>query len=139
MFFFVRILSLKFFIFFFTDAVFLILYKELYYRHIYAKVSVSISTAETLLIFLECIIKTFCCNDFSFFLNQGGPTLEQRFESYYNYCNLFNYILSRSFLLLPFQHFWRIWLIANMRMFVNRCRWPRPLRVAKPMALGHHR
>lgn len=25
----------------FTDAVFLILYKELYYRHIYAKVSVS--------------------------------------------------------------------------------------------------
>lgn len=25
-----------------TDAVFLILYKELYYRHIYAKVSVSI-------------------------------------------------------------------------------------------------
>ncbi|KAJ7399867.1 Eukaryotic translation initiation factor 3 subunit L [Pitangus sulphuratus] len=46
-----------------NDAVFLILYKELYYRHIYAKVS-------------------------------GGPTLEQRFESYYNYCNLFNYILS---------------------------------------------
>ncbi|MGH0171722.1 UNVERIFIED_CONTAM: hypothetical protein FKN15_075255 [Acipenser sinensis] len=24
----------------------------------------------------------------------GGPTLDQRFESYYNYCNLFNYILS---------------------------------------------
>uniref|UniRef100_A0A3Q2IF07 Eukaryotic translation initiation factor 3 subunit L n=1 Tax=Equus caballus TaxID=9796 RepID=A0A3Q2IF07_HORSE len=46
-----------------NDAVFLILYKELYYRHIYAKVS-------------------------------GGPSLEQRFESYYNYCNLFNYILS---------------------------------------------
>ena len=48
-----------------NDAVFLILYKELYYRHIYAKVS-------------------------------GGPSLEQRFESYYNYCNLFNYILSES-------------------------------------------
>ncbi|KAK7804265.1 hypothetical protein U0070_019389, partial [Myodes glareolus] len=48
-----------------NDAVFLILYKELYYRHIYAKVS-------------------------------GGPSLEQRFESYYNYCNLFNYILSKS-------------------------------------------
>lgn len=30
------------FIFLYTDAVFLILYKELYYRHIYAKVSVSI-------------------------------------------------------------------------------------------------
>jgi translation initiation factor 3 subunit L len=27
---------------------------------------------------------------------QGGPSLEQRFESYYNYCNLFNYILSKS-------------------------------------------
>ena len=39
------------------------LYKELYYRHIYASV-------------------------------QGGPSLGQRFESYYNYCALFNYILS---------------------------------------------
>ena len=28
------------------------------------------------------------------YLLQGGPQLEQRFESYYNYCNLFNYILS---------------------------------------------
>uniref|UniRef100_A0A8C2A4E8 Eukaryotic translation initiation factor 3 subunit L n=1 Tax=Cyprinus carpio TaxID=7962 RepID=A0A8C2A4E8_CYPCA len=63
-----------------NDAVFLILYKELYYRHIYAKVS-------------------------------GGPTLDQRFESYYNYCNLFNYILSEmtgaefSFSVLQFQSF----------------------------------
>lgn len=30
------------------------------------------------------------------FLLQSGPTLEQRFESYYNYCNLFNYILSKN-------------------------------------------
>lgn len=45
------------------DDIFLILYRELYYRHIYARV-------------------------------QGGPTIPQRFESYYNYCNLFNYILS---------------------------------------------
>lgn len=30
----------------------------------------------------------------SLFSFQGGPSLEQRFESYYNYCNLFNYILS---------------------------------------------
>ena len=30
----------------------------------------------------------------SFFVLKGGPQLEQRFESYYNYCNLFNYILS---------------------------------------------
>ncbi|CAH0547475.1 unnamed protein product [Brassicogethes aeneus] len=46
-----------------SDPVFMILYKELYYRHIYAKI-------------------------------QGGPTLEQRFNSFYNYCDLFNYILS---------------------------------------------
>lgn len=43
--------------------VFMILYKELYFRHIYARI-------------------------------QGGPTLEQRFNSFYNYCDLFNYILS---------------------------------------------
>ncbi|XP_020565454.1 eukaryotic translation initiation factor 3 subunit L isoform X2 [Oryzias latipes] len=63
-----------------SDAVFLILYKELYYRHIYAKVS-------------------------------GGPTLEQRFESYYNYCNLFNYILNADGpapLELPNQWLWDI-------------------------------
>ena len=48
------------------DDIFLILYIELHYRHIYARV-------------------------------QGGPTLNHRFESYYNYCNLFNYILSMSF------------------------------------------
>lgn len=41
----------------------MILYKELYFRHIYARI-------------------------------QGGPTLEQRFNSFYNYCDLFNYILS---------------------------------------------
>jgi translation initiation factor 3 subunit L len=46
-----------------SDPVFMILYKELYFRHIYARI-------------------------------QGGPTLEQRFNSFYNYCDLFNYILS---------------------------------------------
>lgn len=46
-----------------ADPVFIILYKELYFRHIYARI-------------------------------QGGPTLEQRFNSFYNYCDLFNYILS---------------------------------------------
>uniref|UniRef100_A0A671XHM9 Eukaryotic translation initiation factor 3 subunit L n=1 Tax=Sparus aurata TaxID=8175 RepID=A0A671XHM9_SPAAU len=64
----------------FVYAVFLILYKELYYRHIYAKVS-------------------------------GGPTLDQRFESYYNYCNLFNYILNADGpapLELPNQWLWDI-------------------------------
>ena len=48
------------------DQPFLILYKELYYRHIYARI-------------------------------QGGPTIEQRFESYYNYCQLFNHILSNFY------------------------------------------
>uniref|UniRef100_A0A9J7Y3U6 Eukaryotic translation initiation factor 3 subunit L n=1 Tax=Cyprinus carpio carpio TaxID=630221 RepID=A0A9J7Y3U6_CYPCA len=54
--------------------------EELYYRHIYAKVS-------------------------------GGPTLDQRFESYYNYCNLFNYILNADGpapLELPNQWLWDI-------------------------------
>ncbi|CAH1108106.1 unnamed protein product [Psylliodes chrysocephalus] len=46
-----------------SDPVFMILYKELYFRHIYARI-------------------------------QGGPSLEQRFNSFYNYCDLFNYILS---------------------------------------------
>uniref|UniRef100_A0A8W8MD78 Eukaryotic translation initiation factor 3 subunit L n=1 Tax=Magallana gigas TaxID=29159 RepID=A0A8W8MD78_MAGGI len=63
-----------------NDHLFLILYKELFYRHIYARV-------------------------------QNGPTLEQRFESYYNYCNLFNYILNADgpvHLELPNQWLWDI-------------------------------
>ena len=62
------------------DDLFLILYRELYYRHIYARVT-------------------------------GGPTIEQRFESYFNYCNLFNYILSSDSpvaLELPNQWLWEI-------------------------------
>ena len=62
------------------DQLFLILYKELYYRHIYARV-------------------------------QGGPTLAQRFESYMNYCQLFNWILSTKTpinLDLPNQWLWEI-------------------------------
>lgn len=62
------------------DQLFLILYRELYYRHIYARV-------------------------------QGGPTIDQRLESYFNYCNLFNYILSAStpvVLELPNQWLWEI-------------------------------
>lgn len=46
-----------------NDTVFLILYKELYYRHIYARVT-------------------------------GCPTVDQRFQSFYNYCDLFNHILN---------------------------------------------
>ncbi|BFZ03287.1 hypothetical protein BsWGS_06326 [Bradybaena similaris] len=63
-----------------NDKRFLILYKELYFRHVYARVS-------------------------------GGPTLQQRFDSYYNYCNLFNYILNAEGpvpLELPDQWLWDI-------------------------------
>jgi len=62
------------------DGRFLILYKELYFRHIYARI-------------------------------REGPTLEQRFESYYNYCNLFNYVLNTDGpapLELPDQWLWDI-------------------------------
>jgi len=62
------------------DEFFLNLYKELYYRHIYARVP-------------------------------GGPTIEQRFGSYYNYCQIFNYILSADTpvdLELPNQWLWEI-------------------------------
>lgn len=62
------------------NTLFLILYKELYYRHIYARV-------------------------------QGGPTLEQRFGSFYNYCNLLNLILSAGKpvpLELPDQWMWEL-------------------------------
>jgi translation initiation factor 3 subunit L len=62
------------------DPIFLNLYRELYFRHIYARV-------------------------------QGGPTVEQRFESYYNYCKLFNYNLSADTpvnLELPNQWLWEI-------------------------------
>lgn len=73
--------------------------------------------------------------------NQGGPTLDQRFESYYNYCNLFNYILSK------FQEYWihflrdnKPWKVSHRRVFVlvNRCWWPSPPGAAKPVAVGHH-
>lgn len=47
------------------NDVFLILYKELYYRHIHARIP-------------------------------GGPTLDQRISSFYNYCLFFNLILSAS-------------------------------------------
>lgn len=45
------------------DEVFRVLYKELCFRHIHARI-------------------------------QGGPTLEQRVSSFYNYCDFFNLILS---------------------------------------------
>jgi len=62
------------------DHTFIILYQELYYRHIFARV-------------------------------QGGPTIEQRMESYFNYCKFFNFILSVDTpvtLELPNQWLWEI-------------------------------
>ncbi|CAG4950597.1 unnamed protein product [Colias eurytheme] len=63
-----------------NDNVFMILYKELYFRDIYARVP-------------------------------GGPKPEQRFLSFYNYCDLFNYILSAETpvpLELPDQWLWEL-------------------------------
>jgi len=59
------------------DQQFLLLYKELFYRHVYAKLQ---------------------------------PTLEQRFESWANYCDIFNLLLSDSpvALELPNQWLWDI-------------------------------
>ncbi|CAI2188844.1 2773_t:CDS:10 [Funneliformis geosporum] len=60
------------------DQVFLTLYRELYYRHIYSKLS---------------------------------PTIEHRFHSYENYCDLFNFILNSDgpvSLELPNQWLWDI-------------------------------
>lgn len=60
------------------DHIFMILYKELYYRQIYAR---------------------------------GVPKIDERFESYYNYCALFNYILSTDgpvALELPNQWLWEL-------------------------------
>ncbi|KAK6617139.1 hypothetical protein RUM43_014741 [Polyplax serrata] len=62
------------------DPNFLILYKELYYRHIYARSS-------------------------------SEPTLQQRFGSFYNYCDLFNFILGADGpirLELPDQWLWEL-------------------------------
>lgn len=62
------------------DPVFLILYKELYYRHLYARM-------------------------------QSSLTLDQRFNSYYNYCDLLNYILNENKpvdLELPDQWLWEL-------------------------------
>ncbi|RKP34077.1 RNA polymerase I-associated factor PAF67-domain-containing protein [Dimargaris cristalligena] len=60
------------------DGIFLTLYRELYYRHIYARLN---------------------------------PTVEDRFHSYENYCDLFNYILNSEGpvdLDLPNQWLWDI-------------------------------
>ncbi|PSN34343.1 Eukaryotic translation initiation factor 3 subunit L [Blattella germanica] len=63
-----------------NDGIFMMLYKELYFRHLYARVS-------------------------------GCPTVEQRFASFMNYCELFNYILDTQEpvpLELPDQWLWEL-------------------------------
>jgi hypothetical protein len=53
------------------DSIFLILYRELYYRHVYSRLQ---------------------------------PNIDDRFHSYENSCELFNYLLSMSlFLLIPIR------------------------------------
>jgi len=63
------------------NDLFLILYLELYYRHLHANVP-------------------------------GGPSLEDRFESYQNYCKIFNYFFNASrptdMLPLPDQWLWEL-------------------------------
>lgn len=62
------------------DPIFIFFYKELCFRHIYARVA-------------------------------GGPTVDQRMNSYFNYCKIFNYILSAEQpvdLELPNQWLWEI-------------------------------
>jgi len=62
------------------DPIFVYLYKELCFRHLYASVPT-------------------------------GPTVEQRMNSYFNYCQIFNYILSAETpvnLELPNQWLWEI-------------------------------
>lgn len=65
-----------------NDKVFMILYKELYYRHIHARIP-------------------------------GGPKLEQRINSFFNYCDFFNLILSsKKPVLLELPDIW-LWELVD--------------------------
>lgn len=78
------------------DPVFTILYKELYYRHIYAKLT---------------------------------PTFEDRSNSFQNYCELFNYILSLS-LAFPPQR------LYHSTCHGSRFGWTGAVGIAQPMVVG---
>lgn len=87
-------------------SIFLILYKEMYFRHIYASIQVNLYIKQAVLIKEKRILLVF----FSLIF-KGGPSLEQRFESYRNYVKLFNAILSAERPLdleLPIQWLWDI-------------------------------
>lgn len=80
------------------DQIFLILYRELYYRHVYSRLQ---------------------------------PDIDDRFHSYENSCELFNYLLSRSDQLAVFGR----WLMHSFRF-----RWRSSSSLAPcSVALGHHR
>ena len=63
------------------DELFMTLYKELYYRHIHARI-------------------------------QGGPQLEQRVGSFYNYCEFFNYIFLKKPQNLDLPDIW-LWELVD--------------------------
>ena len=92
--------SLKY-VFFFSsspDPIFLILYRELYYRHVYSRLQ---------------------------------PNIDDRFHSYENSCELFNYLLSASIITKRYN---KIWHLTCYRFWRTRTAW-----AAGAMALGHHR
>lgn len=80
----------------FLDPIFLILYRELYYRHVYSRLQ---------------------------------PNIDDRFHSYENSCELFNYLLSacfmRSISRYTFSSLHRFW-------------WPRSTRTSWAVALGYY-
>lgn len=78
------------------DQIFLILYRELYYRHVYSRLQ---------------------------------PNIDDRFHSYENSCELFNYLLSKH----PF------FLLHPLPQPLVRLGRPRPSRPSRTMALGHYR
>lgn len=88
-------------LFYFLEESFIVLYKELQYRHIYAKHKVTIVYTNIMLLwrhrdrpstgFVLSLIFVVI-----FFIVSTQPTLEQRFESYQNYIDLFNLTLGTS-------------------------------------------
>ena len=79
------------------DQIFLILYRELYYRHVYSRLQ---------------------------------PNIDDRFHSYENSCELFNYLLSTS----PSS-----FSIPYLTQTLVRLGRPCPSRPPRTMALGHYR
>ena len=79
------------------DETFLVLYKELRFRHIYAKHKVHVHKCMRRLLRLNFIMCTQCIwvrlYNIIICVCLLQPTIEQRFESYQNYVELFNLII----------------------------------------------